>query len=194
MKIGTRPAAGTLVFLSESQPAARAPDEAMRSAKPAAHRQLRGRFTFERVIPAELSVSRFFTLERLSGSWGAGDSRIVMIEPNKTTSVDLGGMGRPVIGRFVLPSGIKPSAVFSRVNQSLELIRPEPPFPKGLNRQRRETWLAEWLSTEAGKAYTQSKRSYDTNVRPDGGSALKVFPPANFEIVPRFASPGTIGP
>ena len=125
----------------------------------------RGYYTFEHVIPAELSVSRIFTLERSSFHVGTGDERTVNVEPDKTTWVDLGGTGRPVVGRFVLPPGIKPGAVFPSLNQTLELIRPEPPYP-AVGWARREAWLAEWLATDAGKEYTRSKRSYDTNVRP----------------------------
>jgi len=48
-------------------------------------------------------VSRIFALERSSFHVGTGDERTVMVEPDKTTFVDLGGTGRPVVGRFVLP-------------------------------------------------------------------------------------------
>ena len=173
MKIGRGRRRGAV---SLSEDVSLGPDEAM----PIKQSQrliadARGHFIFERVIPTELSVSRGFTLERLSSSVGTGDSRNVVVEPDKTTWVNLGGTGRPVVGRFVLPSGIKPSA-FLRVNQTLELIRPEPPFPEGLNRQRREAWLAAWLATEAGKAYTRSKRAYDTNVRPDGRFRVEDIP------------------
>jgi len=113
--------------------------------------------------------------------------------------VDLGGTGRPIVGRFVLPSGIKPGAIFPYLNQTLELIRPEPPCPEGLNLAQRATWLAEWLATDAGKAYTQSKRTYDTNVRPDGRFRVEDVSAGKYEIQaevhePGQGVPGTYGP
>ncbi len=190
VKIGSRTAGGVVVSLAEN--AGRwAPEEAM----PITQGQqltadIRGNFTFEHVMPGELSVSRFFTLERLRGSVGTGDSRSVTVEPGKTTWVDLGGTGRPVVGRFVLPSGIKPSAIFARVNQTLELIRPEPPWPKGLSRQGREPWLAEWLATEPGKAYARSSRACDTNVRPDGRFRVEDVSAGKYRIYGEVREPG----
>jgi hypothetical protein len=168
VKIGSRPAAGVQGGLSEGNERW-APDEAMPITQAQQQKSdAQGHYAFERVIPAELSVSRIFTLERSNFHVGTGDSRTVVVEPHKTTWVDPGGTGRPVVGRFVLPSGIKPGAVFPYLNQTLELIRSEPPCPEGLNRQGRDAWLAEWLATDAGKAYTRSKRAYDTNVLHDG--------------------------
>ncbi len=190
VKIGARPAAGVQVWLSEGTQRW-APDEAMPITQ--AQQQItdaRGHYAFERVIPAELSVSRYFTLERLSYSVGAGASRAVVVEPDRTTWVDLGGTGRPVVGRFVLPAGIKPSAIFSRVNQSLELIRPEPPYPENLNRAQRETWLEEWLATEPGKAYARSKQAYDTNVRPDGRFRVEDVSAGKYELQGEVREPG----
>ena len=111
VKIGSRTATGVQVGLAEESERWAA-DEAM----PVTQGQVqitdaRGHYAFEHVIPGELSVTRYFHLERLSYSVGVGDSRIVLVEPDKTTWVDLGGTGRPVIGRFVLPSGIKPDAL-----------------------------------------------------------------------------------
>ena len=199
VKIGSRTATGVQVGLAE-EPERWNADEAM----PVTQGQVqitdaRGHYAFEHVIPGELSVTRYFHLERLSYSVGVGDSRIVLVEPDKTTWVDLGGTGRPVIGRFVLPSGIKPDALFSRVNQTLELIQPEPPYPAGLNRQGREAWLAKWLTTDEGKAHTRSNRTYDTNVRPDGRFRVEDVSAGKYELhaevhEPAQGLPGTYGP
>jgi peroxiredoxin len=194
VKIGSRPAPGVQVSLYKSNQRW-APDEALPITQ--SQQQItdtRSHYAFERVIPAKLSVNRLFQLERLSYSIGTGDSRTVMVEPDRTTWVDLGGTGRPVVGRFVLPSGIKPSASFSRVNQSLELIRPEPPYPEGLNRTQREAWLAEWLATGAGKAYAWSKRAYDTNVRPDGRFRVEDVSAGKYKLQAEVREPGHGGP
>ena len=190
VKIGSRPAAGVQVRLSETD-GRWAPDEAM----PITQAQqlttdARGHYSFERVIPARLSVSRIFTLERSSFHVGTGDSRTVRVEPDKTTWVDLGGTGRPVVGRFVLPAGIKPGAVFPYLNQTLTRIRPEPPYPNFLEGPQREAWLSEWLATDEGKAYDRSARVFDTNVRPDGRFRVEDVPAGKYTLQAQVNEPG----
>ena len=135
VKIGARPAAGTLIFLSESNPLGPRRGHAD-PAKPSNSTPMPGAATYlSEVIPTELSVSRGFTLERLSSSVGTGDSRNVVVEPDKTTWVNLGGTCCPVVGRFVLPSGIKPSAVsWRQPDTGTDSARASLP-PEGLNRQ-----------------------------------------------------------
>ncbi len=119
VQIGREPAAGVQVRLSETDNRW-APDEAM----PITQAQqlktdARGRYAFERVIPAKLTVSRIFTLERSTFHIGTGAAQTVTVQPDKTTWVNLGGTGRPVIGRFVAPAGIKPGAFFPYLYQTL---------------------------------------------------------------------------
>jgi hypothetical protein len=119
VKIGSRPAAGVQIRLSETDNRW-APDEAMPITQA---QQLKvdstGRYAFEHVIPARLLVSRIFTLERSSFHVGTGAARTVDVKPDKTTWVDLGGTGRPLVGRFTLPAGINASAVFHYLSQTL---------------------------------------------------------------------------
>ncbi len=199
VRIGSRPAAGVQVRLSEVNQLW-APDEAM----PITQAQqlttdARGHYAFEHVIPAMLEVSRIFALDRSSFHVGTGDARTVAVEPDKTTWVDLGGTGRPVVGRFVLPSGIKSGAVFPYLNQTLTLIQPEPPYPEELKREDREAWLDSWLTTDEGKAYTRSKGTYDTNVRPDGRFRVEDVTAGKYELhgevhEPAQGLPGSYGP
>ena len=199
VKIGTRPAAGVQIRLSETDNRW-APDEAMPITQAQQlNTDARGRYAFERVIPARLSVSRIFTLERSSFHVGTGCARTVTVKPDRTTWVDLGGTGRPVVGRFALPAGIKAGAVFPYHNQTLERIRPEPPYPVNLSGKEREAWLTEWLATDEGEAYSGSECTFDTNVRPDGRFRIEDVPAGKYQLhaemrEPGNGVPGTYGP
>jgi RNA polymerase sigma factor (sigma-70 family) len=194
VKIGSRLAAGADIRLSGPN-TLWAPNEAM----PIEQAQqlvtdVRGRYAFERVMPARLFVHRFFTLERSTYAVGIGYVRAVTVKPETTTWVDLGGTGRPVVGRFALPAGIKAGAVFPRYNQTLERIRPEPPYPVILSGKEREAWLTEWLATDAGEAYSSSERTFDTNVRIDGGFRIEDVPAGKYRLHAEVNEPGTRGP
>ena len=199
VKIGTRPAAGVQIRLSETDNRW-APDEAMPITQAQQlNTDARGHYAFERVIPARLSVSRIFTLERSSFHVGTGCARTVTVKPDRTTWVDLGGTGRPVVGRFALPAGIKAGAIFPYHNQTLERIRPEPPYPVILSGKDREAWLTEWLATDEGEAYSSSERTFDTNVRPDGRFRIEDVPAGKYRLhaevhEPGNGVPGTFGP
>ncbi len=197
--IGARPAAGVQIRLSASDDRS-APD----SAPPITQAQqtstnARGHYAFERVIPARLSVSRIFTLERSSSHVGTLCGRPVAVKPGRTTFVDLGGSGRPVVGRFAIPAGISADARFPYFNQTLKSIRPEAPYPANLSDQERQRWLAEWLATDAGKAYSSPERFFDTNVRPDGRFRVEDVPAGKYRLhaevhVPGHNSPGAFRP
>jgi hypothetical protein len=145
-------------------------------------------------------VSRIFTLERSAGLHvGTGAARTVTVRPGVTTFVDLGGTGRPVVGHFAMPAGIKAGAIFPSFDQSLELIRPEPPYPENLSDQERDAWLREWLATDEGEAYSRSECRFDTNVRPDGRFRIEDVPAGRYRLraqvhEPGNGVPGTFGP
>lgn len=121
---------------------------------------------------------------------GTGYPRTVTVKPDKTTWVDLGGTGRPVVGRFILPTGIKAGAIFPYYNQTLERIRPEPPYPAILSVKEREGWLAEWLATAQGEAYASSEQVFDTNVRPDGSFRIEDVPAGKYRLHAEVHEPG----
>ena len=131
---------------------------------------------------------------------GTGAERIVNVKPEVTTWVDLGGTGRPVVGRFMPPTGAKPGAVFrSSPDQSLERIHPEPPYPMILKGEERQAWLADWLKTEEGEAYSSQECEFDTNVRPDGTFRVEDVPAGKYRLQaylhePGNGVPGTWGP
>jgi RNA polymerase sigma factor (sigma-70 family) len=199
VKIGTSPAAGVQVRLSETDNRWSATEALTITQSQQLKTDARGRYAFERVIPARLFVSRIFALERSSLHVGTGAGRTVTVKPDSTTWVDLGGAGRPVIGRFTVPAGIKAGAVFPYLNQMLERIRPEPPYPEGQSGEERQKWLEEWLTTDEGRAYSNSECIFDTNVRPDGRFRIEDVPSGKYRLQSEVREatdglPGSYGP
>ncbi len=199
VKIGARPAAGVQVRLNEIDGGGPADVALPITQAQQQSSDSRGHYAFEHVIPAELSVSRLFTLDRSVHHVGTGEWRAIKVEPDRTTYVDLGGTGRPVIGRFVLPPGIKAGAVFPYFFQTLTRILPDPPYPEGLSEQDRQAWLVQWTTSDAGKTYERSRRTYDTNVRADGLFRVEDVPAGKYEIQavvhePGDGIPGNYGP
>jgi peroxiredoxin len=83
-----------------------------------------GRFGFDRVIPGRGSVSRVLITE-----FGGGQQHMpgwwepVEIKPGGTTEVEIGGKGRPVVGRIVL-DGTPESPIAWRTNEPVVIDAP----------------------------------------------------------------------
>ncbi len=64
-----------------------------------------GRFTFERVVPGEVAISRHIEYtDRNIGSGGGSPSATVQVASGETVRLNLGGTGRAVVGKVVLPA------------------------------------------------------------------------------------------
>ena len=64
-----------------------------------------GRFAFERVVPGEVTLSRLIELnDRNIESAGGSPTAMVDVAPASTVRLTLGGTGRPVAGKAVLPA------------------------------------------------------------------------------------------
>ena len=156
MKIGANPAKGVQVRLSETDNRW-FPDIAMPITQ--AQQLLtdsRGHYAFEHVIPARLSISRIFTLERSSFHVGTGAERTVIVKPGVTTYVDLGGTGRPVVGRFTLACRYQARGGLPLLQSDASSAScPSRPIRRFSRADEREEWLMEWLKTEEGAGLFQ---------------------------------------
>ena len=63
-----------------------------------------GRFVLDRVIPGEFFVAGVLRMPQ-GTTTASGNGIYVDVQPGETLQVNLGGTGRPVIGRVVLPKG-----------------------------------------------------------------------------------------
>jgi hypothetical protein len=112
MLIGTKPAAGVdLQAYSIDQMLAAGP--AQTSMVNRARTDADGNFTMERVLPGTSQFEQTFLQH--SGSNAMGFSGLVgraQVAAGQTTTITLGGVGRPVVGKFVFPPGLVRSDYF----------------------------------------------------------------------------------
>ena len=189
MKIGATPAAGVQVRLSETDNRW-APDEAMPITQA---QQLktdsRGRYAFERVIPGRLSVSRIFTLERSSFHVGTGCRPDRHGQTGQDDLVDLGGSGRPVIGRFVLPAGIKAAPSSPTTTKPWSGSVPNRLIPRiSAAKTARRGSPTGWRPPRA-RLIPPRSRSIRTSA-PTAASGSRTFPPASTGSTPKVHAPG----
>ncbi|WP_165229248.1 sigma-70 family RNA polymerase sigma factor [Aquisphaera insulae] len=168
--IGTKPAADETVTLFELVRQGRAEEVILRGLQGQSTRtDAHGRYVFERVLPGRVEVTRSRPLDRSR----FGSARLAMrretTEPGMTAHVDIGGGGRPVVGRFVIPPGVDPAAVFSVQGQQLVRV------PSG--------------SDDSPQPFLD----VDTNVRPDGSFRVDDVPPGRYRLKAEVHNP-SVGP
>ncbi len=117
-----------------------------------------------------------------SGRWAAtatgssGQSAIATVRSGETTSVKIGGTGRPVIGRIVV-SGPDPSVTPTIVLASLASKLPDD-APKATDGAA----FREWMESEAGRAQTRRQRSYSLRLEADGSFRLEDIPAGTYVL------------
>ncbi len=91
-----------------------------------------GRFTFDRVMPGEVAVSREILIKQMPSSqtWGFSHTTRVEVAPGATARVDVGGTGRPVVGKVKAPAGL--AGPIDWTFSSNNLIPKVPPIPAAL--------------------------------------------------------------
>ena len=115
-------------------------------------------------------------------------------KPAETLPVNLGGTGRPLIGRAVkLPRTEIP---IDWTNGSYWLRLQPPPIaePPNMTRERRAAWYKTWSTTEEGKAYLayqENPRSYGFRVERDGSFRIDDVTPGTYLLTLQlFGGPG----
>ena len=94
-----------------------------------------GRFNFHRVLPGHIRVSRLIKFGEISSS-GGSPSAVVDVAPAATVRLTLGGTGRPVIGKAVLPADLAERPDWSYSYCYLNRKVPEPaPMPANASEQ-----------------------------------------------------------
>ena len=105
--------------------------------------------------------------------------------------MDLGGTGRPVIGRFALPAGIKAGAIFS-VSQSDPGTDPSGAALSPESQRQERAGLARpsgWRRKRARLIPARSAR-FDTNVRPDGRFRIEDVSAGKYRLTAEVREPG----
>jgi hypothetical protein len=102
LRFGSQPAAGQKLCLSTG--GRRDPARTVHQSGFATTDAL-GRFTFERVVPGEVGISRYIEWQDGNiGSAGGSPSATVDVAPATTVRLILGGTGRAVVGKAAVPA------------------------------------------------------------------------------------------
>lgn len=144
-----------------------------------------GRYVMERVppMPAPIYVSEVLR-ESQDGMIHTGRQHHQWIEPpaGKTLTVNLGGTGRAIVGRFASPAGRRTPIDWNVNMNSFALKQPEPPYPSGIRGGERQEWLEAWRKTPEGHAHMLTGRRYSIRVEEDGSFRLDDIAPGTYAL------------
>jgi len=144
-----------------------------------------GRFVIKKVPPGRLSVG---LSRRTGGSSTAGISRQILVQPGQAVNIQLGGTGRPVVGRLIIPE--EPIDFHHRFC-SLTPSEPEPPRPADWSRMsgaERLQWYRQWYQTPQGQAHRNAiaqdpkRRSYSFEKGRDGAFRIEDVLPDKYKL------------
>jgi hypothetical protein len=146
-RVGAKPAAGVTLDLGVTpEPFANAPNRTPQIyADYEATTDAEGRFAFDFVLPGRGRVGRRLirTVDEGATEVTSSKREPVTIAPGAMLQVDLGGRGRPVVGKLVPPKGQEGQIVWSFASISLDAFTPMAP-PADANdpasMQRRLAW------------------------------------------------------
>ena len=203
LRIGTKPGAGKEItvqvpLMSERGPHIRHNIRAITDEA--------GRFAIPRVPPSDdVSVSRHFAIGGITMS-GVQTERI-RTEAGKTTRVELGGKGRPVIGRCAAPEG------YDKGNLNLSyglrsmlgviLESPKLPVPEDwetMDAEARKQWQEKWKASKEGKAFEkkqkelqETRRGICFKLNSDGSFRVEDIPAGTYELMVTLYEPPKSG-
>jgi len=184
LRIGAKPGAYKEVILERNDP--------MPTSRPPARKPNveptdgDGRFVFKDVEPGEWRVGifkRYTIRNKRSYTRGATSSHAVRfgLAPGQTVRVQIGGTGRPVIGRLVPPSGSTAKLAYQGGSaRRIWLNCPPTPYSKDLPEDKRTEWLRKWYRTEAGMASWRARYTYVVDVEPDGSFRIEDVPAGSY--------------
>ncbi len=189
LRIGSKPTAGEIVLLMYEPSFPYAPDAPRLHHECKSTTDHQGRFVLEKLPPGQHRVARAMIETDLpGGGYRTGFTQMVRVDlvPAETARVELGGQGRPVVGRLTMPKGYMGNVSLPFARRSLTPIRPAPQIP-GLADFKANTPEANalrnaWYETDAGKAYERAHKWYSFKIDPDGAFRIDDIPAGRYEL------------
>jgi len=132
-----------------------------------------GRYSFDRVKPGEVTVSRMVISREDQGSRQmiTVSTASGVVEAGTTVTIDLGGRGRAVVGKVVVPPSAGKEIDFHYGYQNLQPVRPLPFQGEAWNKlgpEEQQKKHREWMESAEGKAYRRASRNYSFTLNADG--------------------------
>jgi RNA polymerase sigma factor (sigma-70 family) len=179
MKIGPRPAPRQKVraWLHDLGPFGRVDYDALTDDD--------GRFVLERVTPGRLMVYRYVQDADHHG-WTASNPANVDVQPGETLRIQVGGTGRPIVGRLGLPEGVALAHFVLGHGGNLSTERTGPPTPDDYpdySDDQRSAWWDAFRKTREGRAYFEgAEREYAIAIHPDGSFRIEDVPAGRYVL------------
>ncbi len=162
-----------------------------------------GRFVFERAFPGKGRIGRRIFLVVNQGATEVTSSQRVPVEfiAGKTTVLNLGGKGRPVVGKFKPPAEHSERVLwnFALITAQADIEEPQSPtVPEDIRDDpvKRKAWWNAWIATDEGKEWTTAHESYrklrlvapyfNASVDRDGSFRIDDMPEGHYVLGVRF--------
>ena len=159
-----------------------------------------GRFVFERMFPGKRRIGRHILLTVDQGATEITSSHHVMTEfpAGKTTTLELGGKGRAVIGKLKPPARHSETVHWSFATVDVRAEVPDPPAAPAApdsvrdNPEKRKAWWEAWKVTAEGRAWEALKQAgadadyFTASVGRDGSFRIDDMPTGEFTLQVRF--------
>jgi beta-lactamase regulating signal transducer with metallopeptidase domain/protocatechuate 3,4-dioxygenase beta subunit len=151
-----------------------------------------GRFAFERVVPGAVRIGRDGGRGTDRESWDIG--QLFVVRSGETTRAQVGGIGRPLVGRLIPPEGTDDPAKFFRDYEvQLESNKPYFPYPlefvgrpAGMRSPEWSTWGNDWRESDEGRAYLRHYVRRTMRVARDGSFRFDDVPPGAVRLAARL--------
>ncbi|MEW6157687.1 MAG: redoxin domain-containing protein, partial [Verrucomicrobiota bacterium] len=149
-----------------------------------------GKFAVDRLIPGRAQLVRLIPMK--DGGWMHSHAFPFTVKTGEVTHVTFGGVGRPVVARFVLSDRAR-QVDWNSSERRFATVLPTP--PKQYKTQ--EEWKA-WNSSPQMKAARRSHRYYGFIIQPDGTMRMENILPGTYELSVTISEPkdesGNFGP
>jgi beta-lactamase regulating signal transducer with metallopeptidase domain len=158
-----------------------------------------GRFVLERVFPGTGFIGRNIVVMVDNGATEVTSSKRVPAQfvSGKTTTVNVGGDGRAVIGKLVPPEDYAGKVLWNFASIWVKVDLPQPPLPEPPedvqnDEDRREKWWIEWQQTAAGKAMMEHQEdqrkqpSFHASIDRDGTFRIDDVSAGTYAVRMRF--------
>jgi hypothetical protein len=153
-----------------------------------------GKFVVDRVPPGGWTIGRRVALS--NNSWTDAAIQSVEVDPGKTVSVQIGGTGRAVVGKVIVPAELSSRSdweyAYCQITSQRQIAFAAPPMPlliRMSSADAQRQWMQDWMKTDAGKAYfaAQQKafagmRNFPFSVSPDGSFRVDDVPAGDYQL------------
>jgi peroxiredoxin len=153
-----------------------------------------GNFVFERAIPKETRVSRRIVTQKTGRytSYSYSQPDTVTVKPGETVRVQVGGIGRPVIGRVIVPADPASQAWALSGRLATKYLRPPVPDDFDLwTEEKQREWYKRLSETPEAKAFEKNRRHYSFAVAENGSFRVDDVRPGLYDLHVSGAEPSS---